>query len=106
MKKRYGDKIWTKHGFTDLIRLDVGITLLSTENLLASRYAKAGIAAALPGGLQNSSFNPTCNCRGEFTCVLIIPNWLELRVMFGLPNCTVLLELKASTRNCAVNRSL
>jgi hypothetical protein len=45
MKQRYGDKIWTKYGFVDsfnpatgwvspdLIGLDVGITLLSAENL-------------------------------------------------------------------------
>jgi len=45
MKQRYGDKIWTKYGFADafnpttgwvspdLIGLDVGITLLSAENL-------------------------------------------------------------------------
>jgi hypothetical protein len=45
MKQRYVDKIWTKYGFVDsfnptngwvspdLIGLDVGITLLSAENL-------------------------------------------------------------------------
>jgi len=45
MKQRYGDKIWTKYGFADsfnpntgwvspdLIGIDVGIALLSAENL-------------------------------------------------------------------------
>lgn len=71
----------------------------------------AGCAGQLAGaagrpGIQNNSFSPNCNCRAELFWPVILPNWFEFVLVLGKPNCTLLVALKASPRNCTVSRSL
>src|ERR1051325_7630314 len=48
--------------------------------------------------------NATCPTRGAPTPV-ILPNWAELKVVFGFPGFAWLMALKNSPRNCNFQRS-
>src|SRR5215204_2518278 len=54
-----------------------------------------------PTAAHHNSLRPNCSCRGEFAWLVITPNDVEVTLVLGPANCTVLKALSASNRNCA-----